>query len=473
MMATDFNDSEANPTNASRIAWLPTYLQIWRWHFYASLFCLPLVIMLSITGTIYLFKPQIEAWQTRNLDRLEVANGPVKPVADQVESALQSIKGSEFESVELSPSFGGNTFAATRIHLQQNDRKLVAFVHPVNNELISMAYDDEQWINVAKKLHGELMIGDIGSHIVETAASWTLVMVLTGLCLWWPRSWRIQGTLIPRFRLRSRLFFKDLHSVGGFWLSGSIVFLIVTGLPWAAFWGDYFKSIRFWTGQAVVKQDWTTSSGEHQHGGRSNTKTASIESRRLKPLSRDQYNLQEIEHAMAYAKSLNLQPPVLVTPSREGQNVWTIRSDTANRPHRMTVEFDIGKSSELKRSTFSDRHWIDQLVGNGIAIHEGQRFGWLNQLLALLTTVGLLMLSVTGAVMWWKRRDVGLSAPPRHVQLNGGSWLRRVILMMIVVGLSIAMPLFGLSLVVVLAIEKIVAMVRSFQVSLTTQSAEA
>ena len=33
---------------------------VWRWHFYAGLFCIPFVLWLSVTGTIFLFHPQIQ-----------------------------------------------------------------------------------------------------------------------------------------------------------------------------------------------------------------------------------------------------------------------------------------------------------------------------------------------------------------------------------------------------------------------------
>lgn len=41
------------------------YRAVWRWHFYAGLFCIPLVITLAISGAIYLFKPQFERWADR------------------------------------------------------------------------------------------------------------------------------------------------------------------------------------------------------------------------------------------------------------------------------------------------------------------------------------------------------------------------------------------------------------------------
>ena len=36
------------------------YNLAWRWHFYAGLFVIPFMILLSLTGIVYLFKPQLD-----------------------------------------------------------------------------------------------------------------------------------------------------------------------------------------------------------------------------------------------------------------------------------------------------------------------------------------------------------------------------------------------------------------------------
>ncbi len=56
---------------AERKPW-PDYRAVWRWHFYAGLVCIPFLIVLSITGAIYLFRPQVEAWIDRPYDSLVV-----------------------------------------------------------------------------------------------------------------------------------------------------------------------------------------------------------------------------------------------------------------------------------------------------------------------------------------------------------------------------------------------------------------
>ena len=85
-------------------------------------------------------------------------------------------------------------------------------------------------MTVVFHLHGELLMGDRGSMIVELAASWAIVMIVTGLFLWWPRGTKgLGGVLYPRLRQGQRIFWRDLHAVTGIWVSGLALFLIADG----------------------------------------------------------------------------------------------------------------------------------------------------------------------------------------------------------------------------------------------------
>ena len=78
----------------------PDYRAVWRWHFYAGLFCIPFVVVLSLSGAVYLFKAELEAWSERAYDQLETT-GPVAPVAAQIEAALAAVGESRLEGYEL------------------------------------------------------------------------------------------------------------------------------------------------------------------------------------------------------------------------------------------------------------------------------------------------------------------------------------------------------------------------------------
>lgn len=55
---------------------------------------------------------------------------------------------------------------------------------------------------------------------------------------------------------------------------------------------------------------------------------------------------------------------------------------------------------------------LDGVVSVGIAAHEGQLFGWPNQLLNLFTACGLFIASVSAVVLWWRRRSHGVLVAP-------------------------------------------------------------
>ncbi len=77
-----------------------TYRALWRWHFHAGLFCIPFVIVLALTGSIYLFKPQIDAFADRNVDSLSVTGRRATGEA-QIAAALASQAGSKLFVYEI------------------------------------------------------------------------------------------------------------------------------------------------------------------------------------------------------------------------------------------------------------------------------------------------------------------------------------------------------------------------------------
>src|SRR6476469_5662689 len=143
-----------------------TYRALWRWHFHAGLFCIPFVIVLALTGSIYLFKPQIDAFADRNVDSLQLTGHRASGEA-QIAAAIASLPGSRLFVYEI-PREPDD---AVRVHLYAPDGT-----------------------------------GRIVAILVEAAASGAIVMIITGLYLWWPRDARaLAGTLYPRLGAGSQV----------------------------------------------------------------------------------------------------------------------------------------------------------------------------------------------------------------------------------------------------------------------------
>src|SRR3546814_19442250 len=52
---------------------------------------------------------------------------------------------------------------------------------------------DRRLSAVVQRIHGSLLMGVSGGILVELAASWAMVLILTGLYLWWPRGRGLAG----------------------------------------------------------------------------------------------------------------------------------------------------------------------------------------------------------------------------------------------------------------------------------------
>jgi uncharacterized iron-regulated membrane protein len=215
----------------------PDYRAVWRWHFYAGIFCIPFVVVLAISGAIYLFKAEFEGWAERSYDRLE-QGGDDALASAQISAALAAVPGSTFESYELPAA----PEAAARVLLRSEAGSRRVYVDPTSLAILGSVSERDRFMKQIFRLHGELLMGNRGSNLVELAACWTIVMVLTGLVLWWPRQRRgLAGVVWPRLHGGRRLFWRDMHAVTGVWISLVTLALLFSGLPWAKFWGDSFK----------------------------------------------------------------------------------------------------------------------------------------------------------------------------------------------------------------------------------------
>ena len=428
------------------------YRTVWRWHFYAGLFCIPFVIWLSITGSIYLFRPQIERWLDRPYEHLQIT-GPRASREAQIQTAINAVPGSNLHFYELPQT----AQSATRVIVGRGKDEFRVYVHPQTLNVMKVVNEDKRPMMVVFHLHGELLSGDWGSRIVELAASWAIIMILSGIYLWWPRqASSIEGVLYPRLRQGKRIFWRDLHAVTGVWVSVLALFQLFTGLPWAKSWGDYLEGIRKVTRTEEIKRDWTngTSSEIAARIAMNPDGMSSMPGMGgMGSAGQTTESYAAIDKMVATVAPLNLPYPVLISPPSAAGAPWTAKSDTQDRPLRVDLELNPETGSILKRVNFNQHQWIDQAVGYGVAAHEGQLFGLFNQLLGVFMAAGLVLLSTSAVVMWWRRRPESvLGAPPLPVKRA------RVpaVLIILIVAFGVYLPLMGLSIIVVVLTERFV-----------------
>ena len=425
------------------------YRMIWRWHFYAGLFVLPFVLILAATGSVYLFKPQIERWEERAFQ------GPAMAVPlphERVEAALAAFPGASLLDYRLPR----NTGDAAMVRLVPAGEQAVkqVFVGPQSSVLGTL--DEESRIAaITKRIHSQLLIGTTGNRLVELVASWAIVMVLTGLYLWWPRGRGAAGVVWPRLNRGRRIFWRDLHAVTGFWISSLVLVLLATGLPWAGVWGSAFNTVRADMGWVNGPVQWNIDGtqpaapgGGHEHHHQAQSA----------PMAGTDFEPTAFDRVVIHADVEGLAFPAIVTPpgapgrfGMPGMDAWTVRSDTKDPTGRTTIRYDLTGRTEIARERFRDGHAIDQVVAYGIAWHEGQLFGWINQAIGVLTALGLVTLTVSGFVMWRRRRPAhGIGAPPAG---RVPARIRGVAAILLL--LALLLPMLAMSLIALLLVERV------------------
>jgi uncharacterized iron-regulated membrane protein len=445
---------------------------VWRWHFYAGLFCIPFVLWLAATGTLFLFSDNLQSFIDRPLNHLALAHPAT--VNAQVQAALAAVPGTTLDAYQLPAT----PTSAAQVLVDKGPQQYRVYIHPQTLAVLKVQNDDRRIERLAFKLHGELMIGKYGSWIVELAASWAVVMILTGLFLWWPTNSKgLGGVLYPRLRSGGRLFWKDIHAVTGIYVSFFALFLLFTGLPWAKAWGGYFKAVRHLTAGRVTAQDWTTSTAEIAAARAQRSSAASSMPDAMPGMDMGKGSAtphaDHAQHAafgrhtttlrgpnaflaidimVATVAPLHLAEPVLISPPMRAGGNWTAKSDTRDRPLQVDLVLDPKTGAVLKRTGFGAKPLLDRAVGTGIAAHEGALFGWPNKLFSLFTTVSLTLLSLSGLIMWRNRKPeavLGAPAPIRPVRFSAG-------LIAIMVFLGLYFPFLGGSMLLVLLTERLI-----------------
>lgn len=461
---TELNDSNRAETSEISDVSAPKqkdfYRAVWRWHFYAGMFVVPFMIMLSVTGIIYLFKPQLDALMYRDLLFITPQNQPVSADA-QLDAVLKKYPEAVIKSYTPPADAGRSSqFDVT----SADKRNLFVFVNPYNAEILGDYDADRNLQNYAVLLHGELMIGKTGDYLIELAACWALVLMISGLYLWFPRkNFGVWGIFLPRLnRKNKRAFWRDIHAITGFYGSLVVIFMIFTGLFWTGFWGETFANV--WSGFPKDKSAQSVESSVPT--GTLNTTSDKKVAWAVETLPLPESNHQTHHHGemdtdpnnQPRAATIGLQRVVdiakeknvvsgysIVFPQKE-TGVFTISAPLGDPLTQATIHVDRYGGEVLADVRWQDYAVVPKAVTAGIALHEGLYFGLPNQILMLFAALTVFILAVSGTAMWWRRRpEKGLGVPP--LPENFPLWKTAVVIIAV---LGILFPFVGISLVAVL-----------------------
>jgi uncharacterized iron-regulated membrane protein len=420
------------------------------------------VLVACLTGLLYVFTPQIErAWhghldtvqpqsQVRSLDEAVAAARQAAPEGWSLHSVIPAFEPDDSVRVAFTAPMpekaqggghgghsghgaGAGAAQAKSPFLRPNfgipARATVVYVNPYTAEVLGQLKESERFATWARKLHSSLQQGDGWRWMIELAASWTMVMLVTGVYLWWPRPGQ---SGLPQSGAKGRVAWRQWHAFLGVALGLVSFVILTTGLTWSQNAGNQIKWARDATGQTPPRIP---------------AQFKSTVTEGAKPLTWEQA-LQAIRRE---APSVSM----MVMAPKGPEGVWRANQmDKGDPTKRFDLLLDAYSGQRLYYSGWADQTAFGKATAIGIPFHRGE-FGVWNQVLLFVFGAGILFSLVSGWVMFFKRRAAGSSVWP--VVLLGAwrsvspwAWLGGAFML-------VAMPVLAISAVPVAVIEMVLA----------------
>ena len=426
-----------------------------RLHFLIGLFVGPFLLVAAASGLLYALTPQLEA--RLYAEALHTpSRGETLPLAEQIRPA-QAVAGPALSlgAVRPAPAVGDTTRVMFNDPSLGESAHRALFVDPVTGTIRGdlTVYGTSGILplrTVIDQFHRSLLLGEPGRLYSELAASWLWVAALGGLTLW----------LVRRSQRRPARGLRGLHASTGVWLLGGLLFLSATGLTWSRFAGDNIGVLRAHYGWSTPSVKTALGNAptpamshdehaeHHGHGAMHMAKTPSLD-----PTTFDQ--------VLASARAAGIDAGKLeIRPARSDDKAWTVSEIDRRWPTRVdAVSVDPTSLKVVDQVRFAQYSLPAKLTRWGIDAHMGVLFGLANQLVLVAIALGLLVMTVWGYLLWWRRRPTRDPAQPGLIALwRQLSPLPRLLVPATALLLGLCLPVLGGSLLLFLLLDTLLGL---------------
>ncbi len=399
------------------------YPLLWRWHFLIGLLAAPVLVIVSLTGALYVFEPQLEPMFESFRQHAACEDCERQPYAELAAHARLEFPNLHIHEL-VNPGPGFNIKAV----LEATDESEVeVFLDPYSGNIVHSQPGDTGLFPFLLRLHRTLLAGEFGRFVTELMISWIFVTLFLGLLLWWPRRAKGAGGWWPRLNAKGRRFWRDLHSVTGFYLLPLLLLIAFTGL--------FFSP---WSGKAMLAGMYVSNQ---------------LPALYIKPP-------KLAEPPTSEARRLPIDHVIDDFVARNNPAYFDIHFPEAPTDLYVLsahVGFDVWRMSQAHYNPYTgelmgEARWQDLKPGGKalmlfFPLHTGTIFGLGTQIVALLGALAMLGLCLAGIAMWWLRKPQGELGLPEQAHNQSGipkkTWP-------LIAALCLLLPAFGASLAVIL-----------------------
>lgn len=357
-----------------------------------------IVLMLAITGCIYAFSQEIVAWQRHDamyVPEVKEKRLPISTIWNKTYQAVGDTIDLEDAHVYKDPKraiefhcYKVNETTESIWYFDKIDYYYHLYVDPYTGEILGVYDEEKDFFNIVKMLHWSLLLkDDIGKPIVGYATLIFVVMLITGIILWWPKK---KGSRKQRFRFQWKDTTKwrrknyDLHNILGFYISFIALIVALTGMVWAFTW---FKAAVYVAG--------------------SQSTTAPVEVK-MKSEATEGDTDMAMEKAYDYTMA-NYKDADAISIGKAHETDGAIEVYVQQYPGVYYVyhelQFDQYTGKLLYEKKHNERNFGEKLLIANYDIHIGAILGIPGKIIAFIASFIIGMLPVTGFIIWWGRRN--------------------------------------------------------------------
>ena len=394
---------------------------MWKWHFIAGIILMPVILFLIITGTLYLFKKIYEDYSFASMQKVQPS--AIVLSYEKQREIVEKHTGKKVSFLIVSK----DAHKATAFEIGKWSKKTTVYINQYTGEIQGSIKIKDTLMHKIKKLHGNLLLGYYGEKAVELTASWMVILILTGLYIWWPqKGWKLKGLFLIRRDAGKRVFYRDLHAVSAFWMSIFMLLTLAGGLPWTSVWGEGFKTVQKLTNSGYPKDY----SGKKLYSLKENTQKISL------------------DEMVQTAKNLDLKGSVSLSIPKNENSVYTIKNKAQDLYEQKVFHYDQNSQNLIKSFTWDDvgsmmqsRQWL-------MHFHQGL-FGLWNWILMLVVSLLFFLSGIAGIVSYYLRKTKNdFSIPSVPIQFKVGKGIIVILLF-----LCVFFPLFGASVLLIVIFE--------------------
>jgi uncharacterized iron-regulated membrane protein len=345
------------------------------------------VFVISITGCIYAFQEEIQDMMQsyRFVVREDKA---VLPPSSLIQTAQAALPGKHIHAVMYSD---GRSAQVIFFNFSPEYYYYVIYLNPYSGKILKVENMSRNFFRIILDGHFYLWLPpNIGQPIAATATLIFVVLLITGLVLWWPKNRKsAKQRFVIKWDGRWRRTNYDLHRVFGFYVLSIALLLAVTGLVWGFEW--------------FAKSYHTVAGGEKSLLYVEPVSEKATQSKSDKPAV-----------DVVFAKMVSMYPNVysieVHTPETDSSSIAANANAKPGTYYATDYRyFDQHSFKELEVDHIYGRYEnadaADKLIKMNYDIHVGAILGLPGKILAFFASLICASLPVTGTLLWWGRRN--------------------------------------------------------------------